>query len=43
VGVLIFQQQQCEIYAAPFHLVVNNATGLVVDILNICEFKVTVE
>jgi hypothetical protein len=34
-------QQQYEKYAILLHILVKNALGLVVDILNIYEFKVT--
>jgi hypothetical protein len=38
---LLFHQQHREKYASVLHVIVNNALGLVVDILNICDFKVT--
>jgi hypothetical protein len=38
---LLFHQHHCEKYATMLHAVVNNELGMVVDILNICEFKVT--
>jgi hypothetical protein len=41
MAVLLFNQQQCEKYATLLHVVVNNVLDLAVDILNICEFKVT--
>jgi hypothetical protein len=37
MDVLLFHQQQCEKSATPF----NSALGVVVDVLNILEFKIT--
>jgi hypothetical protein len=37
---LLFHQQPCEKYTTVFHVVIDSAFGLVVDILTIYEFTV---
>jgi hypothetical protein len=41
MAMLIFHQQQCEKHATLLHVIVNYSLGLVVKVLNTCEFKVT--
>jgi hypothetical protein len=40
---MILQQQPCEKYAPLLHVIIKDALGLAMDILNICELKVTNE
>jgi hypothetical protein len=41
MAVLLFHRKQFKAYATLLHVVVNSTLGLVVNILNMCEFKVT--
>jgi hypothetical protein len=39
LAVLLFHEQQYKKYATVLHIIFNNALSLMVDFMNICEFK----
>jgi hypothetical protein len=41
MAMLLFRQKQCKKYTIPLHVLVSDALLLVMDCLNIYEFKVT--